>query len=167
MCRLLLESGGALLLESGGNHLLEQCDDATNSGVERLRAAHHREVTRKQALQVQHIRLAELQQQQRELEAQRLTDEALRKAAETQKPREDKPALDTGSDDKISALVRELADLSGAVSETQAAIAKLEAAEDDDETMIMLLLGQSYFGSSRTSVPITDDEIILILAASI
>ncbi len=103
---------------------------SSNSGITRLRSAdYYRDVQRKTELQVQQIRLAELQQQQRELEAKRLADEALRKAAQDQKPRKPQPAPDTAADDKISALVRELADLSGAVETTRAEIVRLEAAE--------------------------------------
>lgn len=160
MCKLLLESGGAILLESGGNLLLEQCDETlTNSGVQRLDAfhdsqdkdAHYREVARRQALQVQQIRLAELLEQQREIEAKRLSDEGLRRAGETQRRKAKKGAAllpNPALEDRIAGLVRELADVTGAVDETRAEIARLDAAEAYAAMLI-------------------EDETILILAASI
>lgn len=137
----------------------------TNSGVQRLRAFHesrdrqdhYRDVARKQALQVQQIRLSELQQQQREIEAKRLFDEALRKAAIDQKPRERKaaPDVDSALDDRISALVRELADVNGALAQTRAEIVRLDAIEAQEAR------------EARELAMRLDDEAIIILAASI
>ncbi len=169
MCRLLLENGGALLQQNGGFILLEQCPDATtNSGVQRLRAAeHYREVQRRQALQDLGVRLAELRQQEEVLRAELIAHETLREDGETQRRKAKKRGTlvaNLALDDRIAVLVRELAAVTGALTETKAAVAKLDAAEDDDETMIMLLLGQSHFVAPRVYLPITDDEAILMLA---
>lgn len=132
----------------------------TNSGVQRLKAfhdgqdreAHYREVRRREALQFQQIRLAELQQQQREIEAKRIAGEALRKAAEIQPGKSVVAPHAPDLDDRITALVRELAEVTGAVAQTQAEIARLGAIEAREA----LRAEQAY-----------DDETILILAASI
>lgn len=136
---------------------------ATNSGVQRLRAFHdgqdqdgyYREVQRRQALQVQQIRLAELQQQQQEIEAKRIADEALRKAGETQRGKAKKagtllpnPALG----ERIVSLTSELAALNSAIIDTRVEIARLDAIEAYEA----LLAEQAM-----------EDETILILAASI
>ncbi len=152
--KVIAESGIYLISGADADLTIAAPGSATNSGVQRLRSAdYYREVQRKQALQVQQIQLRE---RQREAEAQRKSAEELRKAGETQR-RESRnegtllpnPALDA----RIAFLARELAEVSGALEQTKAEIARFEAAEAQEARELAMRLD--------------DDEAILILAASI
>lgn len=125
----------------------------TNSGVQRLRAyrdgqdSYYRGVARKEALQVQQIKLNELLAQRQEIEAERLRQEALRDAGAAQRleaKHSGTLAPNPALEDRIAALVRDLADINGALVLTRAEIAQLDAIEswqallDEDEAIIIL-----------------------------